>query len=174
MTVDKEKDANEKAAIAAQAKLEADAAAAKLPPVAEDVGLNVTRKVVDEDKDGKADPAGARATVNVFEVLIERSNNEKIATEVFEFELPILQKLHGENAVRFDEDSPAFEAQIDGDANSVLKMLEGKYNSPVTGNVVAAVYRDADEFASKSGIAKAKKSKGRVESENTDNRKSKK
>lgn len=151
-------------------KTEDAAPVAPLPmPTPEEVPLNVTRKVEDADKDGKADTSGPKTSVNVYEVLIERSNNEKIASEVFEFELPLLKKLHGEERVRYNEGEPAFEAEIDGDAYSVHKMLEGKYGS----NLVLAVYPDADTFSTKSGVAKSKVRKGKAESENVDNRKKK-
>jgi hypothetical protein len=145
--------------------------------------VKVTRVVKDEDKDGKADTGGPKTTANVYVVQIERSNNEKIPTEAFGFEIPILVKLHGESRVTFpghdvdttvDEVEPAYEATLDGDANSILHMLQAKYNRNGGPDVVFAVYRDADELASKAGIAKGKaKYKGPVVSENTDNRKKK-
>jgi hypothetical protein len=129
--------------------------------------------------DESAEP---NTTADVYHVLIERSNNEIVSAEVFGFEVPVLRKLHGDSRVTFykydpgteiEEVAPVMEAEIQGDASSVLAMLRSKYNSPVTGDVVSAVYRDADELASKSGIAKTKGKKraGPKLSENTDNRK---
>ena len=148
------------------AKQEEATTASPPVPVPEDVPIGVSRKVVDENKDGKADK-GTTSTVQVFEVVIERSNNEKVATEVMAYELPILKRLHGESRVAVDEDEPAFEVEVDADAHSILKMLQGKYGE----NLVNTIYRDVDEFADKAGIYKAKKAKGKVESENTDARK---
>ena len=144
--------------------------------------LNVQRIVKDTDGDGKADKAGPKQAVSVYDVQIERSNNEKIAAEVFGFEIPILNALHGEQAVTLggdpgatiDDVEASYEATIDGDANSVLRMLQNKYNNANTGDVVSRVYPDAATLAEKAGFQKPRgKLKGPVVSENTDNRKKK-
>lgn len=114
-------------------------------------------------------PAEGKAMLPVFEVLVERSNQETISTEVFEFEIPVLKKLHGEERVTVGENT--YDAECDNDANAVLRTLRSKYNQKGGRDVVEPVYRDADELASKSGLAKSKSLKARVESEQTDNRK---
>ena len=149
----------------------------------EPTDLNVTRIVKDEDKDGKADSNGPKQSVGVYDVQIERSNNEKIASEVFGFEVPVLMALHGEHNVTFpgypvdatiEDVEPSYEATIDGDANSVLRVLQNKYNNSNTGDVVVRVYPDAATLADKAGFAKPRgKLKGPTVSENTDNRKKK-
>lgn len=151
------------------------------PVVPENVGLNVTREVTDEDGDGKRDPDGPRKTVGVYAVQIERSNVAKIVTEVFDFEIPVLKLVHGEEAVTFvgfpdateaEEAEPAYEVEIDDDANLILATLRQKYNNPQSGDPVGAVYRDAAELSSKAGIAKPKgKARQAPKSENVDNRK---
>ncbi len=151
------------------------------PPVVENPGLNVTRQVVDEDGDGKQDPTGPRLTVGVYEVLIERSNQAKIATEVFGYEIPVLKVVHGEQSITFpgypdaadaEDAEPAYEVEIDNDAHAILQTLRQKYNNPQSGDPVGAVYRDAGELSQKTGIAKPKgKARQAPQSESVDNRK---
>ena len=120
------------------------------------------KNVVNASTEGKA-------TLPVFQVQVERSNQETISTEVFKFEIPVLKKLHGEERVQVGEHT--YDAECENDANSILRMLRSKYNQKGGRDVVEPVYRDADELASKSGLAKSKSLKARVESEQTDNRK---
>ena len=142
-----------------------------------------TAKQLEENLEGTDNRPGAEesAMVDVYHVLIERNNNEIISAEVFGFEVPVLKRLHGEASVNFngyepgtelDEVEPVMQAELKGDASSVLAVLRSKYNSPVTGDVVSSVYRDADELASKAGISKSngKKRAGPKLSENSDNR----
>jgi len=151
------------------------------PPVpSQQAGLNVTRKVKDEDKDGHQDPVGPRKTVGVYHILVERSNNEKISSEALAHEIPILYALHGEDHVTFpgyDVDTdvsdvePIYEVEIDDDPQSILDTLRLKFNNKSDGDVVMRVYRDADELASKAGFTKRKgKAKVRPQSDNTDAR----
>ncbi len=143
-------------------------------PEPEGVGLDVMRPVVDEDEDGHADSGKDRYTVGVYQVLIERTNNEKISAEVYEFEIPVLELVHGEESV-IAEDEPVFEVEMAADANDVMRMLKTKYNTSIGGDVVGRVYRDAKELSSKSGMPlPAGKAKSPPASENVDNRKKKK
>jgi len=117
----------------------------------------------------------------VYDVLVERSNNEIIGAEVFAHEIPVLKALHGEDHVYFkgyevgtdiDDVEPVYEAATETNAAIVLRSLQSKYNQNGQPEVVSRVYRDADELSAKMGL---KKSKGRAKavpaSENIDNRK---
>ena len=117
-----------------------------------------------------ATAAEGKVMLPVFHILLERSNQEKISAEVFDFEIPVLKALHGEGSVRLVQDDPVFDAEIENDASSVLRTLRTKYNRNGGADVVFSVYRDADELASKSGLAKTKGAKARVESEQSDGR----
>ena len=86
----------------------------------------------------------------IYAVTVERSNNEKVVAEVPEYEIPVLQALHGEFNVTkgehiFDDDRPS-------EAAAILEALKRKYNNKNTGDVVTAVYRNADELAKAAGI----------------------
>ena len=86
----------------------------------------------------------------IYAVTVERSNNEKVVAEVPEYEIPVLQALHGEFNVTkgehlFDDDRPS-------EAAAILEALKRKYNNKNTGDVVSVVYRNADELAKAAGI----------------------
>lgn len=118
------------------------------------------------DRDPRVDDT---AMYPIYEVTVERSNNAKIVVEVPEYEVPVLQQLHGEfNVVKADE--AKFEEERPADAASVLEALKRKYNNQNTGDVVSVVYRNADELAKAAGI-KTGKSKRPAESLQVDNRK---
>ena len=90
----------------------------------------------------------------IYAVTVERSNNEKVVAEVPEYEIPVLQALHGEFNVTkgehiFDDDRPS-------EAAAILEALKRKYNHKNTGDVVTAVYRNADELAKTAGISVGK------------------
>lgn len=119
-----------------------------------------------------ADPAADTGMTSfpIYAVTVERSNNEKVVAEVPEYEIPVLQALHGEFNVTkgdhiFDDDRPS-------EAAAILEALKRKYNNPVTGDVVTPVYRNAEELAKAAGI-KAGKATRRAESVQVDNRKKK-
>lgn len=101
-------------------------------------------------------PSAAQAADNgmtsfpIYAVTVERSNNEKVVAEAPEYEIPVLQELHGEFNVTkgehlFDDDRPS-------EAAAILEALKRKYNNKSTGDVVTAVYRNADELAKSAGI----------------------
>ena len=99
-----------------------------------------------------ADPAADTGMTSfpIYAVTVERSNNEKVVAEVPEYEIPVLQALHGEFNVTkgehlFDDDRPS-------EAAAILEALKRKYNNKNTGDVVTAVYRNADELAKAAGI----------------------
>ena len=105
-------------------------------------------------------PAGAPAadtgmtSFPIYAVTVERSNNEKVVAEVPEYEIPVLQALHGEFNVTkgdhiFDDDRPS-------EAAAILEALKRKYNNKNTGDVVSVVYRNADELAKTAGISVGK------------------
>ena len=105
-------------------------------------------------------PAAAPADDNgmtsfpIYAVTVERSNNEKVVAEVPEYEIPVLQALHGEYQVAkgehlFDDARPSSAAEI-------LEALKRKYNNKNTGDVVSVVYRNADELAKTAGISVGK------------------
>lgn len=86
----------------------------------------------------------------IYAVTVERSNNEKVVAEVPEYEIPVLQALHGEYQVAkgehiFNDDRPS-------EAAAILEALKRKYNNKNTGDVVSVVYRNADELAKAAGI----------------------
>lgn len=90
----------------------------------------------------------------IYAVTVERSNNEKVVAEVPEYEIPVLQALHGEFNVTkgehvFDDDRPS-------EAAAILEALKRKYNNKNTGDVVSVVYRNADELAKVAGISVGK------------------
>lgn len=90
----------------------------------------------------------------IYEVTVERSNNEKVVAEVPEYEIPVLQALHGEFNVTkgehiFDDERPS-------EAAAILEALKRKYNNKNTGDVVSVVYRNADELAKVAGISVGK------------------
>ena len=104
----------------------------------------------------------------IYAVTVERSNNEKVVAEVPEYEIPVLQALHGEFNVTkgdhiFDDDRPS-------EAAAILEALKRKYNNKNTGDVVTPVYRNADELAKAAGI-KAGKAARPAESLQIDGRK---
>ena len=104
----------------------------------------------------------------IYEVTVERSNNEKVVAEVPEYEIPVLQALHGEFNVTkgehiFDDERPS-------EAAAILEALKRKYNNKNTGDVVTPVYRNADELAKAAGI-KAGKATRPAESLQIDGRK---
>lgn len=134
--------------------------------------LNIQRVVKDADGDGRAD-TGPSTEVDVYEVTIERDQHTKIPTEVFEYEIPVLEYIHGDRLIRDEDAEPIFSAMVSGTAADVLASLRSKYNNIHTGDVVAQVYRDADELASKAKLPAAggKKAKKLPQSENVDNRK---
>ena len=104
----------------------------------------------------------------IYAVTVERSNNEKVVAEVPEYEIPVLQALHGEFNVTkgehlFDDDRPS-------EAAAILEALKRKYNNKNTGDVVSQVYRNADELAKAAGI-KAGKATRPAESLQIDGRK---
>ena len=93
-------------------------------------------------------------TFPIYAVTVERSNNEKVVAEVPEYEIPVLQALHGEFNVTkgdhiFDDDRPS-------EAAAILEALKRKYNNKNTGDVVSVVYRNADELAKAAGISVGK------------------
>ncbi len=99
-----------------------------------------------------ADPAAdtGMTTFPIYAVTVERSNNEKVVAEVPEYEIPVLQALHGEFNVTkgehiFNDDRPS-------EAAAILEALKRKYNNKNTGDVVSVVYRNADELAKAAGI----------------------
>ena len=90
----------------------------------------------------------------IYAVTVERSNNEKVVAEVPEYEIPVLQALHGEFNVTkgehiFDDDRPS-------EAAAILEALKRKYNNKITGDVVSVVYRNAEELAKAAGISVGK------------------
>lgn len=90
----------------------------------------------------------------IYAVTVERSNNEKVVAEVPEYEIPVLQALHGEFNVTkgehvFDDDRPS-------EAAAILEALKRKYNNKNTGDVVSVVYRNAEELAKAAGISVGK------------------
>ena len=94
------------------------------------------------------------ASFPIYAVTVERSNNEKVVAEVPEYEIPVLQALHGEFNVTkgdhiFDDDRPS-------EAAAILEALKRKYNNKNTGDVVSVVYRNADELAKAAGISVGK------------------
>lgn len=139
---------------AAQAEADRLAAEAKTMPEAEPGPMDrsrVSRVVVDEDGDGKADEQGPTTKLAVVEVLIERSNNEKIPAEVFAFEVPVLKRVHGDLAVT--EGDHVYDVEYRGDANDLYRSLVRKYNSPQAGTPVQDVYRSAKELADEAGLS---------------------
>ena len=107
-----------------------------------------------------AKPSAAPAADNgmtsfpIYAVTVERSNNEKVVAEVPEYEIPVLQALHGEFNVTkgehiFDDERPS-------EAAAILEALKRKYNNKNTGDVVSVVYRNADELAKAAGISVGK------------------
>ena len=103
-----------------------------------------------------ADPAADTGMTSfpIYAVTVERSNNEKVVAEVPEYEIPVLQALHGEFNVTkgdhiFDDDRPS-------EAAAILEALKRKYNNKNTGDVVSVVYRNADELAKTAGISVGK------------------
>lgn len=101
--------------------------------------------------EANAGPSADMAMYPMFEVTVERSNNTKIVVEVPEYEVPVLQQLHGEFSVVKAEES-SFEEERPADAAQILEALRRKYNSPNTPDVVGPVYRNADELAKAAGI----------------------
>lgn len=104
----------------------------------------------------------------IYAVTVERSNNEKVVAEVPEYEIPVLQALHGEFNVTkgehiFDDERPS-------EAAAILEALKRKYNNKNTGDVVTPVYRNADELAKAAGV-KAGKATRPAESLQIDGRK---
>lgn len=132
--------------------------------------------MTDKPENEKAAPA-ATATPDssmtmfpIFAVTVERSNNEKVIAEVPEYEIPVLQAMHGEFQVikgehLYDDERPAQAAEI-------LEALKRKYNNKNTGDIVSPVYRNAEELAKAAGI-KAGKASRPAESVQIDNRKKK-
>ena len=103
-----------------------------------------------------ADPAADTGMTSfpIYAVTVERSNNEKVVAEVPEYEIPVLQALHGEFNVTkgehlFDDDRPS-------EAAAILEALKRKYNNKNTGDVVSVVYRNAEELAKAAGISVGK------------------
>ena len=103
-----------------------------------------------------ADPAADTGMTSfpIYAVTVERSNNEKVVAEVPEYEIPVLQALHGEFNVTkgehiFDDERPP-------EAAAILEALKRKYNNKNTGDVVTTVYRNADELAKAAGISVGK------------------
>lgn len=116
-------------------------------------------------------PSAGMAMYPIFEVTVERSNNARIVVEVPEYEVPVLQQLHGEFSVTKADES-SFEEERPADAASILEALKRKYNSPNTGDVVTPVYRNADELAKAANI-KVGKAGRPAESLQSDSRKKK-
>lgn len=154
-------------AVVTQAKADAAAQAAKTMPVAEPGPLDES-KLTRVDPQAKAKPEGT--PLPVVEVLIERNNNEKISTEVFKFEVPILQALHGET--RVIEGDEVFDVAYSGDANDMFRNMVLKYNTPQAGEVVQRAYRNVRELADETGLPMGK-TKQAPASANVDNRKKK-
>ena len=107
-------------------------------------------------------------TFPIYAVTVERSNNERVVTEVPDYEIPVLQALHGEFNVTkgehiFDDERPS-------EAAAIMEALKRKYNNKNTGDVVTPVYRNADELAKAAGI-KAGKATRPAESLQIDGRK---
>ena len=108
------------------------------------------------------------ASFPIYAVVVERSNNEKVVAEVPEYEIAVLKALHGEFNVFpgehiYDDERP-------DEAADILDSLKLKYNNHSTGDVVSAVYRNAEELAAAAGV-KAGTAKRKAESEQVDNRK---
>lgn len=171
MANDKTNEQKQAEADKAQAEADRLAAAAAVIPTPEPGPLDqprVTRVVADENRDGQADTKEQTTTLPVVEVLIERSNNEKVSSEVFECEVPILRQVHGEMSVTVGDH--VYDAEYRGDANDLYRSFQRKYNSPQAGNPVAAAYRNAKELADAAGIGEGRAKKAPA-SVNTDNRK---
>lgn len=90
----------------------------------------------------------------IYAVTVERSNNERVVTEVPEYEIPVLQALHGEFNVTKGEH--IFDDERQPEAAAILEALKRKYNNKNTGDVVTTVYRNADELAKAAGISVGK------------------
>ncbi len=131
---------------AEDARIKADEAehAAKTIPQPEPGPLDRTR--VSREKSDEVETT----TLPVVEVLIERSNNEKVSAEVFECEVPILQAIHTEMAVVVGDH--VYDAEYRGDANDLFRSFQRKYNSPQAGQVVERVYRNARELSDETGL----------------------
>ena len=106
------------------------------------------------------------APVGIYAVTVERSNNERVVAEVPEYEIPVLQALHGEFNVAkgeyiYDEDRPT-------NAADILEALKRKYNNFVTGDVVSQAYRNAEELAKAAGlkVGKTTRTKESVQEDN--------
>lgn len=103
----------------------------------------------------------------IYAVTVERSNNSKIVAEVPEYEIPILELMHGE--VNVEKGEEIYEDERPSDAATILEALKRKYNNQITGDVVTPVYRNAEELGKAAGI-KAGKAKKQAESLQLDNR----
>lgn len=89
--------------------------------------------------------------MNRVQLIVERDTSTKIPVDVYAYELPILQHIHGEDFVTHVSDSTD---KADFDADEAYMSLIGKYGA----DVVKIVYRSADEVedGEPSGTAKPK------------------
>lgn len=166
-SIDEKREAADKAQNEAD-RLKHEAAVIATPEPGPLDGARVSRVVVDEDGDGKADTNEDTTTLAVVEVRIERSNNEKVSAEVFECEVPILQQVHGEHAVIVGDH--VYDVEFKGDASDLYRSFQRKYNSPQAGQPVERAYRNAKELADEAGLTVGR-AKQAPASANVDNRK---
>lgn len=113
--------------------------------------MMAAEKIVADSKDELKKPL---TTLDVYEVHVERSNNEVISSEAFKYEIPVLQALHTKDRVKVGD--VLYSADTDLTAEDALLVLQNKYNGPQAGDVVFRAYRDADDLSSKSGLPRRK------------------
>ncbi|GAB1407674.1 hypothetical protein MASR1M8_15930 [Thermomonas brevis] len=79
--------------------------------------------------DAVTDPGDEGNVVPLVRVIVTRPSGEQIATDVPEHEIPILQAIHGDEAVQPDEDAgDVGEMEVPTNLTAELARLRNKYN----------------------------------------------
>ncbi len=97
-------------------------------------------------------------TLPLRQMLVTRENMV-IPTAVFEHEIPILEKIHGQDMVQEGDDSELEEEESDvaTDAATEFLRLQSKYNTPREPGIVESVYSGPEDLAAKTDFTAPQK-----------------
>lgn len=95
---------------------------------------------------------GDAVKADYHQVILERTNNEKIKTFAYDWEVPILERIHGTSAPRIVE---TYEVDVPADAQAEWDRLKRKYNRKDAGQsqIVEDTLRDVADLAKQMGVS---------------------
>jgi hypothetical protein len=125
---------------------------------------NMTQSKAEQDLDDLDEQGGEferkPVTIEVLNVVVDHGPHNKTITEIFAWELPVLEEIYGEDAVEILRERTMTTTLTAGEAH---RMLMFKYRGQEKDNgAVKRVFRNARELSKKMGLPHHQGDRGRA------------